>query len=226
VNAHPSQYTLDRAALGASVAPPDAAHLSACARCAAVVASRRAAPPRPAWLDDVRLPPAAPRPRLPWLRWVALLPVATAAVAALVLLPGDRRPVDGPEGIRAKGTPSVAVYLKRADAVVAWDGRAPLRTGDRIRLGVRGAGYGYVSVASIPPAPAQPGVLYSGALSPEGETLLPIGFRVDDRGETEQLSVVLAAKPVGEEEHRTLPGPDRIRATWTTRITLPKEARR
>lgn len=224
MNAHPSQYALDRAALGATVPPAEAAHLSACARCAAIVASRREAPPRPAWLDDVRIPASRPRPRArtALLGWAALAPIVAALVAFLVL-PGRQHDADG---IRPKGVPRVSVYLKRADAVVAWDGRAPVRSGDRLRLGVQGAGYGYVSVASVPPPPASPTVLYAGALSPEGETLLPIGFRVDDRGDAERLSVVLSARPVEPDEHLAKANPGRQDTTWTTRITLPKEDRR
>lgn len=222
MNAHPSQFALDRVALGAPVAPSCSDHVAGCARCAEIVASRRAAPVRPAWLEQVPSPRVRRRPRPLALRWPILLPVATAALIAVALLPG-LRPDDG--GIREKGVPQVSVYLKRADAVVAWDGHTPVRGGDRLRLGIRAPGFTHVSVASVPPSPALPSVLYAGELSAGGETLLPIGFRVDEWGDAEVLSVVITTHPVppGAHDGRSLGGRD---ASWTTRITLPKEKSR
>lgn len=228
MNAHPSQYALDRVALGAPVAPSCSDHVAGCPRCAEIVASRRAAPVRPAWLDTVRAPPArSARRSLPRrLGWAALLPAAVAALIAVALLPGvrDRRADD--EEIRAKGVPQVAVYLKRAEAVVAWDGHTPVRGGDRLRLGIRAPGFTHVSVASLPPSPAAPSLLYSGELSPAGETLLPIAFRVDEWGSAEVLSVVITTGPVPPGAHDAGSRVDGRGAAWTTRITLPKETSR
>jgi hypothetical protein len=226
LTSHPSHYALDQAALGAPLGRADAEHVAACARCAGILASRRAAEPRPPWLDSV----AAPRPRrldraLPrWPRWLAIVPVAAAFAAAVILLPGG--PGGTGDAIRSKGAPVVAVYLKRSGAVVAWDGRTPIRSGDRLRLGIRGPGYGHVSVASLPAPPASPEILFAGPMAQEGETLLPVAFRVDERGAEEVLSVILGPAPVPAERHAagcaTLP-PDRC---WAARVALPREKHR
>lgn len=218
---HPSHYALDRAALGAPLEPAAARHVSGCARCSGIVASRRAATAPPPWLDAVPPPPRAERPSSGWPRWLAVVPVAAALAAAVVLLPVERTGTG--DAVRAKGAPVVAVYLKREGAVVAWDGRTPVRGGDRLRLGIRGAGFAHVSVATVPRAPAPPEILYAGPVAPDGETLLPAAFRVDGRGDEEVLSILLGAAPLPAERHATRCGalpPDRC---WATRIALPRE---
>jgi hypothetical protein len=222
MTAHPSQYALDRAALGAPVDAALSAHLEACGRCAGIVAARREAPSSaPPWLDRVNVS-RAPEPRW-WhrLRWVLPIPAvaALAAVLAVAYLP---RP--DAEPARAKGAPAVALYVKRGDTVSAWDGKSRIRPGDRLRVGVRGAGYAQVSVASVPPL-GDPTVLYSGPVERVGETLLPLSFRVEGAGAAEVLSVVLGTRPIAPAEHASPPGPARRTGVWAIRLQLPKEER-
>jgi hypothetical protein len=223
---HPSHYAIDRAALGAPVDAAFSAHVSRCSRCAGLLAARRRAADVEPWVAAMRVRPpsrrsgaAAMLKRLGW----ALLPAigAVAVGVAAVSLPAVRDGFDASDATRAKGTPQVAVYVKRAGVVAPWDGRSPVRPGDRLRLGVRADGFAHVSVASVPSPLGAPAVLYDGALAPRGETLLPLSFRVDDRGASEVVSVVLSARAIAPAEHLTGTGADR--GVWHARLVLPKE---
>ncbi len=215
---HPSEYALDRAALGARVDDSVAAHLGACPRCAGMVAARRATSEPPAWLASVPLRAARP----PRKRWVWLLPVpALAAVAALVLTRTAPPTSPALDAIRPKGTPIVTIYVKRGELVTPWDGRTPLRPGDRLRVAVRGAGYQELSIASLPPSGA-PELLYGGRLERDAETLPPLSFRLDERGGTEVLSIILSMHPVTLSEHARLPGSGG-HGVWAMRLRIPKE---
>jgi hypothetical protein len=221
VTEHPSPYALDRAALGAPPPPAAAEHVERCARCTSVLARDAGEPP--AWLEAVKVGPRPPeRPRRGWWRLLALpaLAGATAALVAVVLRVGPGRPPDA--ATRPKGTPEVVVYVKRGERVAAWDGRAPVRPGDRLRVGVRGSGYAHLSVASLAPA-AEPALLYAGPLAPAGETLLPLAFRVDGRAGAEILSVIAAAEPVALSAHAEAPERVRARGAWSVRLQLAKE---
>jgi hypothetical protein len=222
VSEHPTQYALDRVALGAPAPADVAAHVGGCARCASELASRSAAEP-PGWLDAVKVSPRAPeRARRGWWRLVPLpaLAVATAALVAVVLRVGPPR--DANDATRPKGTPDVVVYVKRGEQVGAWDGRAPVRPGDRLRVGIRGSGYAHLSIASLASA-GEPALLYAGPLAPTGETLLPLAFRVDARGGAEVLSVIASPEPVALAAHAEPPERVRGRGAWSVRLRLPKE---
>lgn len=213
---HPSSFRLDAIALGE---PPDEAvarHLHECSRCAARLVEARRPTPLPPWLNDLARPP---RRRLlgEWRLAVALAP-ALAAVATIGLFA-----LRGPDQVREKGAASVALYLKRGDAVSTWNGRSPLRPGDRLRIGIRGAGYGHVSIAVIPASGGAPAVLYAGPLSERGESLLPISFRVDSPPRKEVLSVIVGDDPVAPAEHVASPPRSRGKR-WAIRITLPEES--
>lgn len=221
---HPSPYALDRVALGAPPPAGVAAHLSACARCASELEVRRGAEgPSPPWLAAVRASPA-PRPRR---RWAWLLPVPALAVVGIVLAVALRpaqvaQVAPGADATREKGGPAVTVYVKRGDAVSAWDGRSPVRPGDRLRVGVRVAGYAHLSVASLP-SPGAPALLYSGPAAPGGETLLPLSFRVDAAGPAEVLSVIASGEPIALSAHAEPPERVRERGAFAVRLQLPKE---
>jgi hypothetical protein len=217
MTAHPSHLRLDAFALGASGDPALHAHLAGCRRCAAVIAARRTPAEELAWVGEVRIPRR--RHRFPARAWLGPA-LALAAAAVLAVAVGPRLP-RGP-GPRAKGTPAVAIYLKRGDTVQAWDGRARVRPGDRLRLGIRGGGFRQVSVASLPPGGA-PALLYAGPLAADGETLLPVSFRVDLRGDAEVVSVILADGSIAAGEHARAE-PSARAGSWSVRITLPKEA--
>jgi len=241
VSQHPSHLSLDLAAVAAPAGDADLPralrdHLAGCPACTAEVASRRAAAgaePAPAWLERVRvapLPPTGPAapPRrgrtLLALRWWLLpIPAAAALAAAALLLRPATAPTDLAGGdVREKGLPAVTVYVKRGDRVDAWDGRSPVRPGDRLRVGVRGAGFAHLSVASLQPG-VDPAVLYAGPAAPRGETLLPLSFLVDAGGAAEDLSVILSPEPVAPAAHARPPTTPPRRGEWITRLHLPKE---
>jgi hypothetical protein len=218
---HASQYALDRAALGAPADPALAAHLRGCERCARIVAERRAAGEVPAWVAQLKVRPT-PVPRARWwrrLRWLLPIPAVAALAAALLLAYLPRE--DG-AGLRAKGGPAVALWVKRGEAVSPWDGKSALRPGDRVRLAVRGAGFTHVSIASLAPS-GDPTPLYRGTVEREGETVLPLSFRVEPGGPAEVLSVILASRPIDDGEHATAAGAAARRGLWTTRIEIRKE---
>lgn len=223
---HPSHYALDRAVLGSPDDPEVVRHVARCARCARAMADRRAAPDAPPWLGAVEV--RAERARPPWWRrWRAFLPVPALAALALVLaVAGVGRAPAPPSGaIRAKGSPVLTLYVKRGQVVSPWDGRRPLRPGDRLRLTVRGAGFGHVSVAAVAGA-EEPVVLYEGPVEPDAETALPLSFRVEGGGEEDVLSVILARRPVLASEHAAAAGRVEARDTWSARLHLPKEVER
>lgn len=215
MTSHPSEYALDRAALGAATSEVSR-HVARCGRCAAAIAARRAPVEPPAWLDRVEVRPERLRRRRWWLLPLPLVAATAAAVLAIVAAPVRER------GVREKGAPRVTVFVKRGADVAPWDGRARVRAGDRLQLSIRGAGFAQASVASVAGSPAGvPAVLWAGPVEPDGETVLPLSFRVDAQGDREVLSVILSARPVAPWQHASAPRPDG--GDWTTRLELPKE---
>ncbi len=215
---HPSEYALDRAALGA--ATPDVAdHVARCSRCSDAVAARRAPVEPPAWLASVKLgPERRRRPR--W--WILPIPLLAAAAALVVAVHGGTIR-DGAAGLREKGAPRVTVFVKRGDAVAPWDGRAAIRPGDRLAISVRGSGYAHVSIASLT-APETPAVLWAGPLQQDGDTVTPLSFRVDAQGGDEVLSVVLSTDRISPAQH--VAAPRRDGRVWSVRLDIPKEVPR
>ncbi len=221
MSVHPSELDLDRAVLGVPVSAAVASHLRSCPRCAEAVEARRTAESIPGWVEGIRVRPAREARR--WPRWGLAVPAAAALAVALVVLP--LRPSSSRlEELRAKGAPAIALYVKRGDQVSAWDGRSPVRPGDRLRVGVRGAGYTRLSVASILPSGA-PVLLHAGPLSADGETLVPMSFRVDDRGQAEVLSIVLSTQSVDASVHQGAAQALGRDGVWAVRLYLPKETR-
>ncbi len=212
---HPSEYALDRAALGAA-SPDVAAHLAECERCSDAVGSRRAPGEPPAWLTSVKVGPERHRGRR-W--WILPLPVlAVAAAAILVVQGGTLR--GGPAGIREKGAPRVTLYVKRGAVATAWDGRSAIRPGAKLRVSVRAPGYAQASIASLA-SPDAPAVLWAGPLERDGETAPPLSFRGDAQGDREVLSIVLSTDPVPPWQHAGVPRRDAH--VWSIRLEIPKE---
>jgi len=223
VTPHPSQYALDRVALGEPPPPALGEHLATCPRCAAAVAERGRPAEAPAWLARLGAPRPARTPRrTPWRAWIMVPALAAAAVAGVLVIGNLREPsIGGDEDLRPKGAPRIALYVKRGEAVSTWDGRSPVRPDDRLRVGVRSGGYAHVSVASLPDAGA-PQVLYAGPLAQGTETLLPLSFRVDERAGDEVVSIVVSARPVDPSAHVA---PGAPRGSWAQRLRIPKEVR-
>ena len=237
-NEHPSYYVLDRLRLGGEADVAQRAHAARCPDCAAYLRAVVQSPdeaPLPEWVAKVRLrqPPSGGAGWRRWL-WPAL---SLAAVGGVVLVIGLRpgapvAPLPGigeapalapAPAVREKGAPALALYIKRGAQVFEWDGRRSIQPGDRLRLRVDGAGYGHVSVAALPAAEAAaPAVLHAGALAP-GPVFLPVSFGVDDRGEQEVLSIILAAEPVPATWHRRDADHPPLVAGWRRVLTLDKE---
>lgn len=213
MNGHPSYLALDSLALGASDAAT-AAHVSSCGRCSTYLAELQPSPMpervrqleqerRPGWLSGIRLP--------------HLAAVCAAAVLAAIVLPGVFRHQD----LAAKGSPSVAVYVKHGASVSLWDGRAPVSPGDGLQLKVAPAGFSRVTVASV--AAAKVVELIASEINPRGETTLPRSWTLDAEPGPEVLLIVFSRAPLSPADLRAarddLP---RTRRLWSTRVELFK----
>lgn len=212
MSAHPSAFELDALAVGAADETATA-HVRECSHCQAHLVRVQQPLPMPAWAVQLA---HAPSPRK-WLRWPTALGLASIA-AASVLLVARPRPLDPGE----KGSPSIALYVKRGGAVSLWDGRAPLHPGDAIELKVAAQGYARVAVASVEGASFVE--LYQGAI--EGDGLLPWSWTVDSAPGPEILLISFSNWPVTLAEQRAgLEHPQRTTAVWATRLELRKEPR-
>jgi hypothetical protein len=233
---HLSYLVLDGIRLGRPRSADEQAHLAACPDCAGHLQADvdAAALPVPAWVSRARVHQEAAgtallRRRRPWVWLLALAPAAAAASLWLVMArpapqASDTHPapaVAPGEGTREKGTPAVRVFVKRDGRVFVWDGKQAVRAGDRLRLEVQRAGYRFVSVAGLPRSEQPPQLLYQGPLDAAG-ALLPLSFRVDDRGHEEVLSVILGSAPVPERLHALAGPPDGEAETWRQILMLEK----
>jgi hypothetical protein len=219
VSAHPSMLQLDAMSLGRGD-ENTAAHVHGCARCAAHVARVQQALPVPAWLRELD-PSQRRRPR----RWSWLYRFSLVAAVVLIAFGGGvllrAKPWNTDRFDRgAKGTPSIAVYIKRHGAVSLWDGQAPVQAGDAVQLKVAAEGYSRVTVSAL-----QEGTLtqlYAGPAA--GEGLLPRSWTVDEAPGPEVLLVAFSRSPLtkaGQEAAlATLP---RTREIWATRLQLVKK---
>lgn len=243
--AHPSYLELDRYHLGGETggSPSLLAHLSGCSRCIDYLASLRSAKGSapPEWLARIEaVPPRTPdlraalgarSKRRPWIRRATVTMLATSAAAALLVL-ALPRPVHPPQKetplLLEKGEPAVTVFLKRAERVWQWDGRSVLRPGDRLRLKISAAGYGYVTIGAPDAEPQRVRLLYEGPLARSGpDTLLPSSWEVDSQPGPEVLHVFLSREPLPQKELLRPPGsaelPGRADAVWKKTLVLPKE---
>jgi hypothetical protein len=221
---HPSFLELDRVPLH-QAAPQTTDHVKGCARCQAHLRKLEEPIAVPAWATALRRPAPAPKPS--WWTLVLLGAAATAGAAAVVLLSSRPHPIapPRPQGtlVAAKGSPSVALYLKRGAQVTLWDGHSPVQSGDRLRLEVGPEGLGNVLVAA-PGGLAQP--LFSGAVDPKRATLLPTSWLVDESPGPEALVVVLSAAPLSANDaSAALSAHRRDDRVWTTELTLPKASK-
>lgn len=220
---HPSFLELDRSALGQG-APATAEHVRGCPRCQAHLRKLEEPLALPAWARELGRPEPARRPNF----WVlALFGGAAAAGAAAVLLlsPARPRPRDiALHGtlVAAKGSPAVALYVKRGEQVSLWDGHAPVQAGDRLQLEVSGEGFSQLLIAT-PGGFAQP--MFAGALDASRPMLVPKSWRVDESPGPETLDVVLSAAALSvDEASAAVVSHRRDAQVWTTELTLPKSA--
>jgi hypothetical protein len=148
---------------------------------------------------------------------------ALAAGLALVLwVPRTTETLPGPmAGLRSKGSPAVALYVKTGDSVRLWDGESPVAEGDLLRLKVMPEGFTWLTVAAADGDTWQ--VLHEGPLPERGELLLPTSWRVEPGAEPERLLVVLGHAPVPSESLASLhEAPMRDESLWVLPLTLSK----
>lgn len=138
-----------------------ARHLARCPACRArlqqIEAERAAYDAHPQRQDEIAALVRAvgaptPAPRRAWGPWAAALAMTAAAVALILIPPGEApngtvEGVDG--GLRAKGGVVFALYLDGADTSGALP--ATCRPGDRVRARIEGVGR-WVMVIAIDPA--------------------------------------------------------------------------
>ncbi|HEY0840117.1 MAG TPA: hypothetical protein VGD74_08015, partial [Vulgatibacter sp.] len=178
MSAHPSFRELDRIAMGDRL-PEASAHARDCAACSAHLERLRHVEAPPAALRDAAGARAGSgRKRLPaWWGWAAA--PALAAAVATVWFAGPPEPAPpGQAWLATKGGPSFAIFVKRGDDLVLWDGASPLVAGDRIRVRVAPKEFTHVAVGARDASGAW-SVLYRGELGPGAEVLLPGSWEVD-----------------------------------------------
>ena len=119
------------------------------------------------------------------------------------------------------------MYIKRGGVVAPWDGRSPVRPGDLIGIEAGARGHGFASVASLGASGGDATVLWAGRLSDKEPAVLPISLRVDDVGQQEIVSVILAPHPVDQRQHRAFVPEGALgeTATWRKVFVFPKELR-
>ncbi len=221
-SAHPSFLELDRLALGLGD-DKSRKHVAICEACDAHLRRLAQAESLPASLGELAAHPAPE----PWWRRLLrpswLVPAAMATCAILLLLPTSQvAPVPaGANGVRAKGTPTFALYVKSAGSVRLWDGSSPIHPGDSLRLKLVPAGFGFVTVASPGVSPT---VLYQAPVYPDAEELLPFSFRADEQPGPERLVILFSHEALSDAELRSmLTTPVRDQRGWTISLEIPTE---
>ena len=214
MTAHPSFLQLDRLLLG-SDDPETAAHLKECDDCRTHVGRCEMPAPVPSGTRE-RATRSVLLIRL--RRW--LLGVSGAALVTMLIGMAVRRaPI--PDLVTAKGSPSVAVYVKHGDAVSLWDGSAPLSPGDGVQLKVAASGFSRVTVASL--AASRVVELYAGDLEARGETTLPRSWTLDAEPGPEVMLIVFSRFPLSSSELQTVrDGLPRTPRLWSTRVEFWK----
>jgi hypothetical protein len=173
----------------------------------------------PSWVSALADEPRRPSPLPRWASWGV---GALAALLALVLwVPRGPEETRSPlSGIRAKGGPAMALYVKHGDSVRLWDGMSPVASGDLLRLKVMPEGFTWLTVAAAEGTSWQ--VLHEGPLSAQGETLLPTSWRVEPGEQPERLLVVLAHEPLPSDSLSRLDAEaPRTDDVWVFPLTLP-----
>jgi hypothetical protein len=222
---HPSFLELDRAALGGG-APETALHLNHCARCQSYARTVQTPPPLAPWIAGLQSKEGTPG-RMPPLLWLlgGGLAAAVVLVAVLMLWPAARAP-DNLQGrlFASKGSPAVALYIKREERVALWDGRSAIQVGDRIQLEVAPGGFSRLTVASIGD---ETELLYAGPIEPARPAMLPVSFLVDARPGAERLVLGLSRRALTAEALvAAAAAHQRDESLWTTELVLTKETPR
>ncbi len=209
----PSHLELARIAAGVS-GSPFAGHVESCQRCSSGLARLQQPVAVPDWARGL-----AEKGQPGWVfQWRWLVAATAGVLAVLVVISLPPRPPTEPS-ITAKGAPSVAVYVKRGDSVMLWDGQRRMLPGDRLRLKVFPEGFGQVAAVAIVDGAFK--VLYRGAVPPGVESFLPASWKVDVTPAPNHLGVVFSLTPLGDGElEAALRDERRSDVVWTTSFVL------
>jgi hypothetical protein len=151
---------------------------------------------------------------------VAAVIAVAAGIAILLQKPREPEPI---AYAGTKGQPSLALYVKRAEEVFAWQQDHFVMPGDRLRIEVAGAGFEHITVLSSGASERKRQRLYDAPIAPRGSALLPVAWQVDDAPGDETLVVVLSPAALSEDEIATLlDHPERTSEVWIKRLLLRK----
>ena len=202
-SSHPSFFELDRLALGHSSDSAIADHARECELCRAHLARVQATVPIPDWVRALEQQDG----RFDWVRglgrWFTAHRAVVAATVvaslglAMVSISGRfaTRPEDEGTFTTVRGAPGVAVHVKRGARVRRWRPGFAVRSGDQVRVEVAPDGYSRVAVFRYPAA-GRLTRLYEGPVAPEGNTVLPPAWELDDAIEDERLVVAFGKAPL------------------------------
>lgn len=213
MSAHPSFLRLDRLALGADDREA-AAHATSCSGCAAHLERCAQRLSVPGWAGAL----AHPR-RTRWWRSPHLVAIGGMAALAVVVAIGPR--LAPREGVSSKGSPAVAVYVKRGERVVLWNGVQPLHAGDSVQLRVQPAGFAHVTVGAVEGTTVHE--LYRAESAGNSTLLVAQAFTLDGASPDERLLVVFSQSPLSDRDlhdaREKLPRDARL---WATLLDLTK----
>jgi hypothetical protein len=147
--------------------------------------------------------------------WLAL-PGAVLAIALILALPGPPPPKRPADETHVKGTALITLYVLQGEERVRWDGRTPVKEGDRLQIQLEPEGLTRVYVLSGAT------LLHQGAVAPRGTTSLPMSWRVEQGGGAERLSVILSRSALTREElAKARTTNDLVRVDWVIPKATP-----
>jgi hypothetical protein len=220
---HPSYLRLDRHCLGVLDDAATAAHVEHCARCRSYVARYAPAEQVPAWLSAAAQTPlrsARTPQRAQVLTWLSAAALAAACLVLIWLKP----PSDGPY-VGVKGAPAALVHVQHAGSTAVWNGEA-LAAGDKIRIEVMPAEFGYVSVFSWSSTSKPPVSLYAGRVKQRSTSLLPKAWELDSAPGPELLVIFFGHAIVSEAAAEALLRAHDPADVAIVRVLLPKRGAR
>ncbi len=214
ISTHPSRFALDLVALG-QPSVEVASHIAACEQCQAhVTEAMPATGAVPSWAHQSR--------RFTWA-WPLF---ATLCAAGLAMVVNFEMTDKTTEITRAKGHPSIAVYIEHQGQVRLWDGRSTVSAGDRLQLKVAAAGFNHLAVG-VADEGSDWKTAFKGPVSSTGETILPRSFQVDPDTTTLHLGLLLCDSACADEgiADATQSTPRDTHRWWTSFVLTRKDER-
>lgn len=180
----------------------------------------------PSWVRNLET--NIPNNKFRWLKasWMGMgIAAATAAAVLIAVQPKTLHETGShPSYTAAKGYPSVAVFIKRGSKVRLWDGEEFLQPGDQLRLQINREGFHFISVFSVSEK-GDAELLHSSQLQNTKTQLLAEAWKVDAKGNVEQLLVVLSQREgFTEQAGKLWNTPRRDNEVWTIRLLAKKVA--